>query len=40
MGLRNFNEVMFSYVTSAIDWTDLLYIRYFTEIDEEWTKLK
>jgi hypothetical protein len=35
MGLRNFKEVMFSYVTTVIDWTDLLYDRCFTEMDEE-----
>ena len=39
MRLRNFKEVMLSYVTTTTDWTDLLYVRCFTEIDEEKTKL-
>jgi len=35
MGLRSFKEVMFSYVTTANDWTDLLYVWCFTEMEEE-----
>lgn len=35
MDLRSFKEVMFSYVTTTNEWTDLLYIRCFTEMDEE-----